>query len=178
MASTDEKPVSGPIAMLGTVVDGLLRAGAVAAEIMLALLVVMVTVEILMRNLFAISFGIVDELMGYFLVAIVFLGLGQSIREGALLRVDVFLNLLGPKVVRTVDRLYAAVGVVVLGIYLRQLWTLVANSYLRGTASGSAVAIPLWIPQSPMVVGALLGILGFVVLMVAPTRAREEDMHL
>jgi TRAP-type C4-dicarboxylate transport system permease small subunit len=154
MASTDEKPVSGPMAMLGTVVDGLLRAGAVAAEIMLALLVVMVTVEILMRNLFTVSFGIVDELMGYFLVAIVFLGLGQSIREGALLRVDVFLNLLG------------------------QLWTLVANSYVRGTASGSAIAIPLWIPQSPMVVGALLGILGFVVLMVAPTRAREEDMHL
>ena len=167
-----------PPRAIGTTVDIILRAGGIAAEIMLASLAVMVTVEVVTRNLFGISIGIVDELMGYFLVGTVFLGLGQSIREGALLRVDVFVNWLSTPVARFLDRAFAIVGVIVLCIYLYELWQLVGSSYRRGAVSGSTVAIPLWVPQSLMVIGVMLGIIGFLVLVFRPVAAQNDGAQL
>lgn len=161
------------------ITDFILDIGAVAAAIMLAILVVMVSVEITVRNLLGYTIGIVDELMGYFLVAIVFLGLGKAIKDGALLRVDVFINMLGPRAVRNVDRLFAVVGVIVMTLYVRELWVLVYNSFRRGTVSGSAVAIPLWIPQSALVIGSVFAIIGFVVLVFRPAQPSDEtELHL
>lgn len=154
--------------------DPVLRIGALASELILASLVVMVNVEIVMRNVFSITIGIVDELMGYFLVAIVFLGLGQSIRQGALLRVDVFINALGNRVRWLLDRVFALIGVAIMSIYVFHLWNLVANSYRRGSVSGSAVAIPLWIPQSFMVVGSILAVVGFAVLVFRSTPQQQD----
>lgn len=160
------------------IADFVLSVGAVAAEIVLAMLVIMVTVEVSVRSLFGYTIGIVDELMGYFLVAIVFFGLGKSIKDGALLRVDVFINMLGPRAVRNIDRLFALVGVVVMTLYLRELWVLVSNSFRRGTVSGSAVAIPQWIPQSALAIGSFLAVVGFLVLVFRPAEpSKETDLH-
>lgn len=154
--------------------DPVLRIGALASELILASLVVMVNVEIVMRNVFSITIGIVDELMGYFLVAIIFLGLGQAIREGALLRVDLFISFLAPWMQRVLDRIFAFVGVVIMSTYVFHLWNLVANSYRRGAVSGSAVAIPLWIPQSFMVIGSCLAVLGFAILIFRSTPQQQD----
>lgn len=169
---------SGRLGLIETIVDRLLLAGAVAAEIILATLVVIVNVEVFLRGLFGISMGIVDELMGYLLVAIVFLGLGQAIRRGALLRVDIFVNAMSVRLARILDRIYALIGVAVLSIYLYQLWLLVAGSYQRGAVSGSTVAIPLWIPQSAMLAGVFLGIIAFMVLTARPATLPSSGVEL
>jgi TRAP-type C4-dicarboxylate transport system permease small subunit len=159
-------------------IDRLLLVSALAAEFILATLVVMVNVEILTRNIFGISIGIVDELMGYLLVAIVFLGLGKTIREGALLRCDVFIDLFSTNIARMLDRMFAIIGVLILSVYTYHLWILVAGSYRRGLVSSSGAAIPLWIPQSAMIIGALLSVIAFLVLVVQPAQAKHSEVQL
>jgi TRAP-type transport system small permease protein len=158
--------------------EALLRLGAVAAEAMLVVLVGVVFAEVVARSFLGFSIELVEEASGYLLVGIIFLGLGQSIVSGALLRVDFIINALGERARTGLDRAYAAVGVVVLLIYLREAILLVLSSYQRGTLSSTDLPIPQWIPQCSMVVGLVLGALAFarLVMRPVPTDATGADV--
>jgi len=148
------------------------------------LMMALVTVEVLSRNLFNVSTLIADEMGSYLLVALTFLGLAPTLRDGGFIRVDVYRDRTrggARTVLDTVILLLAAAYTALLAWYL---WGLAANSYRLGTTSIQVARTPLWIPQSVMAIGGtlllveLLASLGLVLAganaePVAPPRSTE-----
>ena len=70
----------------------------------------LIAIEVICRGFFNVSLLIVDEVAGYMLVAIMFLGATASFRSGSLLRVEFVLNRLTPRARLIVEGMFDLVG--------------------------------------------------------------------
>jgi TRAP-type C4-dicarboxylate transport system permease small subunit len=135
------------------------RVAAVAAAVSGATVVAMtalVTVEVLSRDLFNVSTLIADEMSGYLLVALTFIGLAPTLRGGGFIRIDTYRARLrgGARA-----GLELAIHVLALGYAVLldwYLWRLTLDAWRLGTTSIQVSRTPLWIPQACMAVGGLL----------------------
>ena len=126
------------------------------AGVATVVMMLLVTVEVLSRNVFNVSTLVADEMGSYLLVALTFLGLAPTLRDGGFIRVDVYRERTrgGTRAFLDAAILLLAVGyTVVLDWYL---WGLAANSYRLGTTSIQVARTPLWIPQGVMAIGGTL----------------------
>jgi TRAP-type C4-dicarboxylate transport system permease small subunit len=122
-------------------------------ELLLVGMVVLIATEVLARQLFQHSLQLTDEVAGYLLVAVAFLGMGVSLHDKALFRVEfVQARLAGrPQRLLQIGFDLVALGV---GIVLEhQLIRLVVSSYTRGFREATLLATPLYLPQIVMPVG-------------------------
>ncbi len=147
-------------------VDRLSGIGGALASICLALTMVLICIEIVLRNLFNRSTMISDEMSGYLFAGIVFLGLGKTLRDRGFIRVEaIYSRLRGSTLyavrwaIVTLSSLYVAA---LLADALRQ----VAYLYRGNVRSDSLSETPLYIPESLMLIGwcvLLLQLLTYVV---------------
>ena len=125
------------------------------SEITVVMLALLMTAEVVCRDLFNFSLLITDEVGGYFLVALAFLGMGAALHDGALFRVTAVLKAL-PERARAVLQLFFDILSLAFAILLSwEMWRLVSDSYARHVEASSVLATPLYIPQIVMVVGAV-----------------------
>ena len=104
----------------------------------------------------------VDEVSGYLLLAIVFLGLAHTMKAGGHIRSDIVLAHV-PAGVRGGLEVLATLLAFLFALALAGgNWVLVAEYYGRGTLSFKYLQIPLWIPASLLVVGVILLLLQLV----------------
>ncbi len=122
----------------------------------------MIFYEILLRALFNTSTFILQEFVGYAVATMIFMGLGGTFRAGAHVRVTLLLDNISGRL-RTVIELVCLI--------ITALLTLLATTYFsvsiikhvnRGTVSNSIAEIPLWIPQSLMLLGLIIFLLELV----------------
>lgn len=139
-----------------SVLDATLGLTGSVCELLVVAMVVVVTLDVALRNLVGASLMITDELSGYLLVAVTFLGVGLSLRAEALFRVELVVGRLSGRVRAAVEIVFDALALaftVILDIHLVQH---VINSYERMMLSNSAWAVPLYIPQVLMPAGTTL----------------------
>ncbi len=98
----------------------------------------------------------VDEVSGYLLLAIVFLGLAHTMKAGGHIRADIVLDYVPPGVRGGLEVLATLLALLFALTLLVGNWALVAEYYGRGTLSFKYLQIPLWIPGSLLVVGVVL----------------------
>ena len=104
----------------------------------------------------------VDEVSGYLLLAIVFLGLAHTMKAGGHIRSDIVLAHV-PAGVRGGLEVLATLLAFLFALALAGgNWVLVAEYYGRGTLSFKYLQIPLWIPASLLVVGVIILLLQLV----------------
>jgi len=108
----------------------------------------------------------VEELSGYVVLAIVFLGLAHTLRVGGHVRVELVIDSVGGAL-RTALRGAAIVlaGVWAVVFLLAALYQ-VSEFYTQGILSFAYLQTPLWVPGSFMVVGGLLLTLQCVALLL------------
>jgi len=101
-----------------------------------------------------------DELLGYFLVAIVMLGAAEALRLNDHIAMDVFSARAGPMLGRWL-RVWADLAVLAFAVVLGwSSWKSVRFAIDFGSYSVGHIELATWIPQVPMVVGpALLGLM-------------------
>ena len=119
-------------------------------------MMLLVTVEVLSRNIFNVSTMIADEMGSYLLVALTFLGLAPTLRDGGFIRVDVYRERTRGAVRAGLDVAIVLLAVGYTVILDWYLWGLAANSYRLGTTSIQVARTPLWIPQTVMAIGGTL----------------------
>ena len=131
----------------------------------------LVCLEVFLRELFARSTMIADEMSGYLNVAIVYLGLAYTLREGGFIRVEVVYNKIAARAGRIVPWFIVLVslGYVVLLIYY--MTREVIYSYEAGVRSMFVSQTPLFWPQLLIPLG--LGILALQLLAFALKRVRD-----
>lgn len=126
-----------------------------AAIVVLLGMTGLVLTEIVLRTFFDSSTHAADELVGYGIGAMSFLALGQSLERGALIRMNLLISALNPKslarsMIEFLCVLFAlGSGGMAFFFFLRN----VIRNYQRGYTSETMAQVPLWLPESFIVVG-------------------------
>jgi TRAP-type C4-dicarboxylate transport system permease small subunit len=122
-------------------------------EVMVVAMALLICAEVICRGFFGFSLMITDEVAGYFLVGLVFLGMPVALAKGALFRVELVLNRL-PRIGRAwLELVFNLLSLALTLILLWQLWRFVVDSWQRGVRAPTVLATPLYLPQSLMVIG-------------------------
>ena len=142
---------------------GLAGAGVVALVAMMAI----VTFDVILRYFFNDPTVWAGEVASFLTIWVVFFGLGQNMRQGDHIRIDVITNLLSRRMRLVLDVFAHAIAIVFSVVLFMGCWVRFDNFWVRRTVSDSPIMIPLWIPMLPVLVGAavfgLAAVSGFVV---------------
>lgn len=97
-----------------------------------------------------------DEMIGYLLVAAVMLGAAEALRRGDHIAIDLVTSRLSPGMAR-LQQAFAHLSVMafaaVIGI---SIWDSISFAHAFGSYSVGYIEIQTWIPQVPVLVGAVL----------------------
>lgn len=148
-------------------ITALSNAGLEVAGITIIVMTVMVAVNTLFRVLpFFKALNFVEEYSGYFFIAISFLGLASTLREGAHVRVTLVVSKLKPRARLIVDMAVSIVAILIILVLTKAAWDLFLESAISGERAQSVTRTPLWIPRFFLIPGYLLLILELVRYML------------
>lgn len=155
------------------------QACAIACALALVVMAVGIVAEIVARNLFDYSFMIVDELSGYLLIAVIFLGLAVAVQDNALFRVEILTERLSREKARMLDWLLSLVFVGFLLLLDYQCLQLALDSLDAHYTAPTLLGTPLYIPQLLIPVGlsatALILVLKLIRTVIEPADGLWED---
>lgn len=127
-----------------------------------------IIVEVVCREFFKISTMLSDELSGYLVVVLTFLGAGHALRVNAHISFDTLYNAL-PSNIQRVNRfladLVSLVIVACLSVGAGLMWW---NTFSVGSHSTTPLGMPLALPQGAMVLGLFLFTLELVLRLITP----------
>jgi TRAP-type C4-dicarboxylate transport system permease small subunit len=136
--------------MLGRAYRGLLHAEAVAAALILGLLALLVTGDVLARNLGLGTLPWILEVSEYGLPLATFLVAPWLLHRNEHVRLDVLLTSLPRGVARALDRFSDAVGLAVSAIFVAYGARAVASSAQQGALVIKSVVFPEWWLYAPV----------------------------
>jgi TRAP-type C4-dicarboxylate transport system permease small subunit len=119
-------------------------------------MVLLILAEVVLRGVFNSTTEHSDELVGYLLVGLSFLSLALCQSRGAFHRVEMVQMRLGPRG-RAISALVfdlLSFGYIALTGWYFLLF--VMSSYRREAMASTALGTPLWIPETAMIVGAVM----------------------
>lgn len=119
-------------------------------------LMVMVLVEVITRYVMRSPLSIADELGGYMLVGITFVGLGYTWKERGHVSVELVTNLLSPQLRQKLRFITLLIATIFCYPLIAGSYELLQDSLLFGSRSGSWMRTPLLYPQSLLLVGSIL----------------------
>jgi TRAP-type C4-dicarboxylate transport system permease small subunit len=140
-------------------------AGAVAALLIVVILAV-TALSVFNRYVLGRPLIGVDEATGYLVVAVVMCGAAEALRRGDHIRIDLLLDAAGPRMRWLLDA-WAHASVLAFAVMLLvTAWHTVTFSRSFGAYSSGYLEMPMWIPQSTMLLGAaLLALVSLVKLL-------------
>ncbi len=132
------------------------RIGIALAAAALLVSLALIAWSVVMRYFLNHPIAWVDELVGYLLVVSVMLAAADTLQEGEHIAVDIVTEKLAPRG-RRIVLLIGYVGVAVSALLLAyEGYDMVAFSKMVNLLSNGYLAVPMWIPQLAVPVGALL----------------------
>ncbi len=115
------------------------------------------------------------DFTGFLLAAASFLSLAYSLRQGAHIRVVLLVSRLPAKLQRPVEIWCIACGLAISLYFTWYTAALTYESYRYQDLSSGMIAVPLWIPQSPMLLGLVVLSVAFVDELIAVWRGNQPS---
>jgi len=157
-------------------VRGLARVGIALAAIALLASLALIVYSVVMRYGLNQPIAWVDELVGYLLVACVMLASADTLLHGEHIAVDVVTERLSTRGKR-LTLLAGLVAVLVSAALLAvEGYDMVAFARMVGLLSNGYLAMPMWIPQALVPIGAVLLFLAAVTALIAALRGRRSAL--
>jgi TRAP-type C4-dicarboxylate transport system permease small subunit len=153
---------------LAAAVDALSEAAGLLAGAAALVLTVIVTAGVAARRVFNAPFLFVEELSGYLVLGIVFLGLAYTLKTGGHIRVDILLGRAAGAARTALQLACLSVALAWAGFVLAGTWRLAHEYFTQNIRSFAYLQTPLWIPATVMVAGAVLLVLQVLALMTRP----------
>jgi len=147
------------LTIIDRILETLCRFGTMCGALLVIATMAVVGYSVVLRYIFGEPQVWTDELVSFWLVAIVTLGAADVLRRDGHIRIDLLTNLLPPQVQAWVD-VCGLVSVILLSVVLTiSGWEMVAFSWSVDLLSDGYLELPMWIPQSLIPVGfALMGL--------------------
>jgi TRAP-type C4-dicarboxylate transport system permease small subunit len=121
------------------------------------LLMALILVEVFTRYVLpSAPIAVADEMGGYALVAVTFLGLGYTWKEGGHVRVEFLVNVLPRGLQRALRLFTLLIATVFAAVMIKASYDMVSFTVMFGTRSGSWLRIPMQWPQLSLIVGSTL----------------------
>lgn len=147
------------------------RVGLVAAVLLIAMMV-LITVEVLLRKFFGTSTKIAHDFSAHLYVAIVFLGVAETLRSGKHLRVTVIMERFGGQVQSILNKINVMIATTYILILLWVSAEFAITSYKKGSMTGTIVEIPEFIPEMFIPIGCLFFTLQLLAHLIREFRGR------
>ena len=142
--------------------DWCFKAGMVLASLVLFLMTLLITVDVIGREL-GHDTGIAHEISGYCLVAVIFLGLAYAMKQGKHIEISLLTDRL-PQATRWWLRIVTStLGMAFIGWLFWFTLKHVMRSYALGSVSMTPLRVPLWPVQMLLPLG--LALLGLAILL-------------
>ena len=166
-ASRDGRGARGgapPRSWFGMVTTGLNLVG----TLLILAMAIAVNADVLGRNVFHRPIPGVLEFIGWSIVAIVFLQMANTLREGRHVSNDILMSrviVTRPRLAAAVFALFDLTGALLMAIIIRYMWPIVVENYVAGYYAGTAnvVEIPIWPFMAAILVGAFATFLQFLI---------------
>jgi TRAP-type transport system small permease protein len=159
------------VAAAGRLIDRLALWAGYVASLVLFGIVALTMAEVVSRYAFRNPLILSDELGGYALVAITFLGLAYCARERGHIRITFVVERLSPLVAGRMRVVTLALGLIFVAVAAWVSWKFLGDSFTRNMRSNSLLMTPLKWPQMAIPIGFTLFAL---VLAAQLTRAIGE----
>ena len=150
----------------------LYAAGAVLAAVFMVLIAALTLFQVIGRMAGA-AVPDAGELAGYAMAASIFLALAHTFRSGGHIRVNLLLTHVRPGLRRAMEYWCLGALTIIGGLFAVFAVKLVTDSYSFGDVSTGMMSVPLWIPQIPMAVGAILLEIAVIEELVHVARGNE-----
>jgi TRAP-type C4-dicarboxylate transport system permease small subunit len=147
------------------VLSGHLQAG------IIFFLMVMLLVEVLTRYILRSPLSIADEMGGYLLVSITFMGLAYTWKEKGHVRVSLLISRLPHKFAHLLRYITLILATVFTLPLIKACYDLISDSILFESRSGSWLRTPLAYPQTILLIGAIMLFLQLVAEIIKATIA-------
>jgi len=147
-------------------VEGLCRAGAFLAALFMALTVALIVLEIALRSFFGTSTMITAEYSGYFLVAMVSLGLAYTLHHKSHIRITLIYDRLRPATQLKLDIGAAVLALGICGYAIYYSAQMVFENRALGMTADTVSETPLWIPELAVPIGFILLFLELVAFLL------------
>ena len=131
-------------------------AGGYIGAIGIVIIMLLILIDITLRSSVGKSIMVAEELGGYLLVAVSFLGLAYTLRMGRHVSVRILTHRISLQTRYILHLITTMLSIGVIGIGVRQTCVLTLNSYKDGVISLGILHTPQYIPQIVMVIGMLL----------------------
>lgn len=161
--------------------DRLYAASGALAAVCLAFIAVVMLLQAGMRE-FGMLFRGADDIVGWLCAATAFLALGHTFRRGELVRVGLVIDVLPPRLRRTVGIAALAIALAFVSYMAYAVVRFVYESWQFKEVAQGLIQIPIWIPQMSFVVGVIIFLIAvldeFIVLVAGAKPAfevAEED---
>lgn len=170
----DEGEAAGASPLAMRIVGGIAFAGGVVSALIVLVSLATVTVAVCFRYVLGAPLLWGDEFVGLLVVAMIMTGAAEALRRGDHISIDLLTGRLrGPA--RRLVQLWSMLAVAAFSAVLGwSAWQGLIFARAFGAYTSGYLAMPLWIAQTPLVLGAaLLGLVAiarFVELLVAPRR--------
>ena len=117
------------------------------------------------------------DFTGFFLAAASFLALAHTLRQGAHIRVTLLISHVPAPVARALE--FWCIGVAALITIYFSWYTaiLVGESYEFHDLSPGMIAVPLWIPQTAMLIGLIILSIALIDEFIGLIRGRTPSYH-
>jgi TRAP-type C4-dicarboxylate transport system permease small subunit len=151
------------------VLSGYLQAG------IIFFLMVMLLVEVLTRYILRSPLSVADEMGGYLLVAITFMGLAYTWKEKGHVRVSLLISRLPDKFGRQLRFITLILATVFTLPLIKACYDLISDSLLFESRSGSWLRTPLAYPQTILLIGATMLFLQLVAEIIKAIIAMDKS---
>ncbi len=131
----------------------------------------LITYDVVSRTLFNSPSLVTDELSGYLLVFIAFMGAAEALRTGGHIKVDILTSRLSPRAALRTRLVASIVSAAFLSVFWWHAVVMAWRSFSRGVTAPTSLLTPLWIPQVVIPLGMTLLLLQLLV-KVADTLSR------
>lgn len=135
-------------------------AGYIAAFFVFAIFVIMVVASA--ARVTGVQLGDTNTVAAWMTAAAAFYGLAHTFKHGDFVRVVLLLEMFGPKMRRAFEALSLALATAFVGYMTWAVASYVYVNYVNHEMPDGRVVIPLWIPQSSVVVGCFLLFVAFL----------------
>jgi len=115
------------------------------------------------------------EISGFCMAASTFLGLAYTFNAGAHIRVNLLVGKLAPQYRRGVEIWCCAIGGAAFAFFSLKAWEMAWESFQFGDTSPGLMAVPFWIPQIGMALGATIMAIGLVDQLVQTVGGKIPD---
>ena len=153
------------------VLDWLSRVANLLGSLLIFALVVLITADVIMKNVFLQPTPGTIEMVTLSIVAIVFLQAPQALREGRFTRSDGLINSLHrrlPRLAASLETTFDLVGAAVLSAVIYAHLPILARAWTRNEYIGSVgnFMAPTWPVKAMLALGALLLLLQFLARVI------------